>query len=95
MYDMGLTEAYTCLDNIKWVDLNLKSLFRYNIWSMYNSNPFGKNKNKIEDIMPLPWDRPTESHAIATKKEMEEQRNRMKDFEKLLKQGNTTTEKYM
>ena len=95
MYDMGINEATICLDNIKWTDLNFKSMMRYNIWSMYNSNGLGKNKNTIQDIMSLPWDEGTVNHTVATKQDMNEQKERTKKMEERLKQGNITSEKYM
>lgn len=95
MYDMGLAEAYTCLDFIKWSDLNLKSLFRYSIWSMYNSNALAKNKNSLEDIMKLPWDKGNTNHTVATKSDMIEQKERMKKMEDMLKNTKITEEKYM
>ena len=96
MYDMGISDAELCMEHIKWTDLTLKSLIRYNIWSMYNSNAFGKNKNSIEAIMPLPWDKETNvKHTVLSEKEIKEQEAMMKQFGERIKQGGTKKEKFM
>ena len=90
---MSISQAYLCMNNIQWTDLNFKTIMRYQIWSLYNSNAFGKNKNEITDIMSLPWD-DKERHIVASEKELEEQKKMMKEMEEKLKNGNTITEKF-
>ena len=84
MEEMSISQAYMCANNIKWTDLNFKTIMRYQIWSLYNSNAFGKNKNEIQDIMTLPWDDEDTKHTIATDKELEEQKKMMEEMEKMM-----------
>lgn len=95
MNEMGITEATLCFDYIDYTDLTMKQLMRYNIWSMYNSNALAKNKNSLEDIMKLPWDKGNTNHTVATKSDMIEQKERMKKMEDMLKNTKITEEKYM
>lgn len=93
--EMGVNQAIMCMEYIKWTDITLKSLIRYNIWNMYQSNAFYKNPNKIENIMELPWDKENEIHTISTESDKKEQREKMKELEEMMKRGNLVQEKFM
>ena len=91
---MGISEAYLAMEHIKWTDVNYKIIMRYGIWSLYNSNAWGKNKNKIEDIMELPWDE-KQQPKVATEQQLKDMQSVAKDLENILEEGKFTTEKYM
>lgn len=92
---MSIPEAYFCFNNIKYLDLNFKTIMRYQIWSLYNSNGLGKNKNKIEDIMKLPWDEEEIIHVVADKKNLAKQKERLKEMEDMMKNMKIEETKFM
>ena len=83
------------MDNIDYTDFTFRNLIRYQIWSLYNSNAFGKNKNKIEDILELPWDKNRLKPKEVTEKQVKEAQDLAKSIEEMMKSGNVKTEKYM
>ena len=93
MEEMSIPQAYICIDNLQWTDFNFRTIMRYQIWSLYNSNGFGKNRNEIEDIMELPWDK-EQKHTIATEDELKEQKKMMEAANEMMKSGQITEEKY-
>ena len=93
MEEMSIPQAYICIDNLQWTDFNFRTIMRYQIWSLYNSNGFGKNKNEIEDIMELPWDK-IKKHTIASDEELEQQKALMEQANEMMKSGQITEEKY-
>lgn len=95
MHEMSIPEAYFCFNNLQYTDFNFKTMLRYQIWSLYNSNGFGKNKNKITDIMELPWDNEGKKHVIATKEELKMQKERLKRAEELIKNSEIKETKFM
>lgn len=56
MREMGIIDAWKCIENIPFLDRNQRELARYSISAIYNNHPFRKNPIKIEEIMELPWD---------------------------------------
>lgn len=92
---LSISQAYLIIENLKWIDFSFRTIMRYQIWSLYNSNAFGKNKNEIADIMPLPWDDRNETHRVASDEELEKQKAYMKQMEEMIKNNSTTTEKFM
>lgn len=93
MEEMSIPQAYICIDNLQWTDFNFRTIMRYQIWSLYNSNGFGKNRNEIEDIMELPWDK-IKKHTIASDEELEQQKALMEQANEMMKSGQITEEKY-
>ena len=93
MEEMSIPQAYICIDNLQWTDFNFRTIMRYQIWSLYNSNGFGKNRNEIEDIMELPWDK-TKKHTIASDEELEQQKALMEQANEMMKSGQIIEEKY-
>jgi hypothetical protein len=83
------------MDNLDYTDFTFRNLIRYQIWSLYNSNAFGKNKNKIEDILELPWDKSRLKPKEVTEKQVMEAQDLAKSIEEMMKSGNIKTEKYM
>jgi len=83
------------MDNIDYTDFTFRNLIRYQIWSLYNSNAFGKNKNKIEDILELPWDKSRLKGKEITDIQIKEAQDIAKSIEEMMKSGNIKTEKYM
>lgn len=83
------------MDNLDYTDFTFRNLIRYQIWSLYNSNAFGKNKNKIEDILELPWDKNRLKPKEVTEKQVKEAQDLAKSIEEMMKSGNVKTEKYM
>lgn len=93
MEEMSIPQAYICIDNLQWTDFNFRTIMRYQIWSLYNSNGFGKNRNEIEDIMELPWDK-IKKHTIASDEELKEQKALMEQADKMMESGQITEEIY-
>jgi len=94
MEEMSIPQAYICIDNLQWTDFNFRTIMRYQIWSLYNSNGFGKNRNEIEDIMELPWDKEKKKHAIASDEELKQQKALMEQANEMMKGGKIIEEKY-
>ena len=94
MNEMGISDAYLCVDNIQWTDYSFRTIMRYHIWSLYNSNGMYKNKNEINDIMSLPWDEKQKTHRVATESELKEQQNVMKQMEEMMKSSEVIEEKF-
>lgn len=94
MHEMSIAEAVICLENIQYTDITFKNIMRYNIWTMYNSNPWIKNKNiKITDIMELPWD--DRSDTMLDENERKKVKEYQKNMEEMLKTVKIVEEKYM
>lgn len=94
MDEMNIANAYLCVDNLQWTDYTFRMIMRYQIWSLYNSNGFGKNKNEIADIMSLPWDNETTKHAVASDEELKQQKALMEQADKMMESGQITEEIY-
>lgn len=96
LHEMSIPEAYYCFSNLQYTDFTFRTIMRYQIWSLYNSNGFGKNKNKITDIMSLPWDEGEEvKHVISTKKELDRQKDMLKEMEDVMKNSEIKEMKFM
>lgn len=87
MNEMELYEVNSIIKNIKYVDRNQREIDRYKLLVEIQAN--SKNKVKVEDVMPLPWD--SENKNTGTKideDQAKEMRERMKQLEKQIQ--NTT-----
>lgn len=91
---MSIPDAYLCIDNIQWTDFSFRTIMRYQIWSLYNSNGFGKNNNEVTDIMSLPWDN-EKSHKVASDEELRQQKELMRQAQEMMKSGEIVEEKYV
>ena len=94
MEDLSIFHAWKMMENIQYTDFTFKTMIRYQIWSLYNSNGFAKNKNKIEDIMELPWDKNDKESKAVSDKQLREAQELAKSIEEMMMKGNVKTEKY-
>lgn len=94
MREMGLIDAWKCIELIPFLDRDYRELTRYSITAIYNNNPFRKHQVKVEDVLQLPWDEhemtPQEAKLLGIELNNEldvDTRNRMKDLESMIKEG--------
>lgn len=94
MREMGIVDAWKCIENIPFLDRTQRELARYSISAIYNNHPFRKNAIKIEDIMELPWDESkmtleeAKVRGIEIKTQLDDsQMERVKMLEDMIKNG--------
>lgn len=75
-------EVNTIVQNIPYLDRNKKEIDRYKLFVSVQSN--SKRKVKMEDILPLVWDKENKVCNKITQEESDALRNRAKELENKL-----------
>lgn len=86
---MQQNEVNTIVQNIPYLDRTDKELNRYKLYVSVQSN--SKKKVKIEDILPLVWDKEGKTVTHISEDEANERRNKAKELEKRIQNMTFTT----
>lgn len=87
---MQQNEVNTIVQNIPYLDRTDKELNRYKLYVSVQSN--SKKKVKMEDILPLVWDKENKNTGtLISEDEANERRNKAKELEKRIQNMTFTT----
>lgn len=79
---MQQNEVNTIIQNIPYLDRNEKEIDRYKLYVSVQAN--SKKKIKLEEILPLVWDKENKVCNKITQEESDALRNRAKELENKL-----------